>query len=385
MVFFYFFVIEIVIMGIFFSKHPAVVSPPVWGSWSDCKVSDGSKCGPGVKSRYCSGVGCTARSETQACSVPCPVNGEWTQWTVGPCDKPCGSGTQIKTRTCVGRANGGLDCVGSATETQTCNDIPCIPVNGGWTDWSNEECTNDCGGLPKTTTQTRSCTNPIPAYGGENCSGPSSRQVDCKPADCDSQCATVKNPPYPLECLNKWYRDAGCDNSSFITSLPAKNWFQTVSAAEVKKDFAFRASSQDPAKLKLCKLPRDGGWSGWDPATVDCVNECGKPTKFVTQMRSCSMPSPAYGGLDCVGDATQLAPCKPAECSLASCNTLTSPPYPQECLEAWYKEAGCTNLDWLRAQPKFNWWQTVSQKQVKDDFKFRASGADRVKYAQCII
>ena len=43
------------------------------------------------------------------------------------------------------------------------------PINGGYTAWS--ACSATCGGG----TQTRTCTNPAPAHGGQPCSGPSSQ------------------------------------------------------------------------------------------------------------------------------------------------------------------------------------------------------------------
>ena len=45
---------------------------------------------------------------------------------------------------------------------------PPPPVNGGWSAWS--ACSASCGGI-----QTRTCTNPYPANGGAECSGPSTQ------------------------------------------------------------------------------------------------------------------------------------------------------------------------------------------------------------------
>lgn len=58
------------------------------------------------------------------------------------------------------------------TQTNNCGQQvqcrACDPIDGGWSDWSPTPCT--CPGE-----QTRTCTNPPPANGGADCSGPSSQ------------------------------------------------------------------------------------------------------------------------------------------------------------------------------------------------------------------
>ena len=46
---------------------------------------------------------------------------------------------------------------------------PDPPVHGGYTDWDEwTECSTTCGEGQQT--RSRSCTNPTPAYGGDDCS-----------------------------------------------------------------------------------------------------------------------------------------------------------------------------------------------------------------------
>ena len=65
-------------------------------------------------------------------------------------------------------------CTFSGTRTATITQIGCQynnPINGGWSSWS--ACSGQCGG--GSGTQTRTCTNPAPQFGGANCSGSSSQ------------------------------------------------------------------------------------------------------------------------------------------------------------------------------------------------------------------
>ncbi|XP_074659249.1 uncharacterized protein LOC141911998 [Tubulanus polymorphus] len=62
--------------------------------------------------------------------VNCPPkrDGNWTKWgNYGLCSVTCGDGTKMRTRTCTNPSpqNGGADCVGSNSETISCNDGAC--------------------------------------------------------------------------------------------------------------------------------------------------------------------------------------------------------------------------------------------------------------------
>ena len=63
-----------------------------------------------------------------------------------------------------------------------------IPVNGGYTAWTGfGACSANCG--EGTYTRTRSCTNPSPAFGGDDCTslGPDTETVSCKVKECPSK------------------------------------------------------------------------------------------------------------------------------------------------------------------------------------------------------
>ena len=131
------------------------------------------------------------------------VDGMWTAWTdFSTCSSTCMGGTQTRTRTCTNPAPmfGGADCVGDASETQTCNDeINCpgetaikfylatdllqtvpsfLSVDGMWTAWTEfSTCSSTCAG--GTQTRTRTCTNPAPMFGGADCVGDASETQTC--------------------------------------------------------------------------------------------------------------------------------------------------------------------------------------------------------------
>ena len=72
----------------------------------------------------------------------------------------CTNGTQTSSQPEVT----GISVTSQTTVNCTFKNLP-IPVNGGWSDWSLKS--NSCGA---TGTQTRTCTNPLPANGGADCS-----------------------------------------------------------------------------------------------------------------------------------------------------------------------------------------------------------------------
>ena len=54
------------------------------------------------------------------------INCEWDDWQIGDCSKSCGGGTLTKTRTKkVLEKNGGKECPGSSTFTESCNIQEC--------------------------------------------------------------------------------------------------------------------------------------------------------------------------------------------------------------------------------------------------------------------
>ena len=115
------------------------------------------------------------------------IDGGWSSYTESVCSASCGGGIKTFTRTCTNPIpqNGGANCVGSSSYTQSCNTHSCsIPMNGGWSSYTESACSATCGGGIKTFTRT--CTNPTPQNGGANCVGNPSYTQTCNTHACSS-------------------------------------------------------------------------------------------------------------------------------------------------------------------------------------------------------
>merc|ERR1712076_250647 len=109
------------------------------------------------------------------------VNGGWGEFGAwDACPVSCGGAEHSRYRTCdnPAPAHGGEDCSGSNTETERCNENPC-PVNGGWGEFGAwDECPVSCGGAEHS--RVRTCDSPAPAHGGNDCTvdGSSNTEVE---------------------------------------------------------------------------------------------------------------------------------------------------------------------------------------------------------------
>ncbi len=141
----------------------------------------------------------------------------------GSCTSPatCQSGNCVCTPTAscgarvCGIINNGCENVscGTCGANQTCdangacqNNV--IPINGGWSAWSPSTCPVVCG----TGTQTRTCTNPTPANGGNNCTGDSSQTclINCPTGNsCISNACVTCETACPAGRCGTWVNSCG--------------------------------------------------------------------------------------------------------------------------------------------------------------------------------
>ncbi|XP_065190565.1 uncharacterized protein LOC135821428 [Sycon ciliatum] len=155
-----------------------------WTSYGQCFSVSGGGCSK-QRSRTCTNGGalCTGHSQQlQNCS--CPVNGGWSPWTaIGACSVSCGGGQQLIVRSCTNPtpAHGGTGCTGLHNQTISCQTKPC-PVDGQWSNWSPySQCNASCEG---TQVRNRSCNSPTPDYGGKICIGNYTHQQPCGKMNC---------------------------------------------------------------------------------------------------------------------------------------------------------------------------------------------------------
>ncbi len=149
---------------------------PCTGATSAANVCGQTNSGSaGVTSCSGTNVVCSGAAGAQPSDTSCLVDGGWSAW--GSCSASCGGGNQSRTCTNPAPAYGGADCTG--VNDEPCNTQACVgPTDGGWSAWSS--CSASCGGG----TQSRTCTSPVPADGGANCSGATNQA--CNTQSCTS-------------------------------------------------------------------------------------------------------------------------------------------------------------------------------------------------------
>ena len=287
------------------------------------------------------------------------MDGGWSEFGAwSECSADCGGGTKTKNRTCTNPApaNGGADCAGSATETQECNTQGC-PVDGGYSDFGDwSECSVECEG--GTQTRTRTCTNPAPANGGTDCVGDATETQNCNTNPCPvdggwsdfgawSQCSAEcggGTQTRTRTCTNPAPANGGADCEGSATETQYCNehecavngdWSDFGDWSECSADCGGGTQTRtrtctnptpanrgadcvgNATETQDCnkhECPVDGGWSEFGDWS-QCSADCGGGTQ--TRTRTCTNPAPANEGADCVGDATETQDCNTHECPVS--------------------------------------------------------------------
>lgn len=137
-----------------------------------------------------------------------------------------------------------------------------VPVNGGWSDWGN--CSASCGGG----TQTRTCTNPPPANGGNNCSGSSSEA--CNTKSCTGgggQCNCSNDWSWRTPGIALCRGEEGCSNGQRKqiqtctgSSCTASNTERCVSDSSCSGGGTPSPSPTSPPAAKECDFNGNGSY-----------------------------------------------------------------------------------------------------------------------------
>ncbi|KAJ7354891.1 hypothetical protein OS493_029450, partial [Desmophyllum pertusum] len=211
----------------------------------------------------------------------------WSDWTT--CSNSCGNGTSFRYRSCSNPAplNGGENCTGESINMKECVGTSC-PVDGGFSDWSNWTlCSASCGtGFQL---RTRNCSNPLPVHGGKLCDSRNSSEARiCMMPVCQQ----------PVDGgFSDWSNWTLCSASCGTGfQLRTRNCSNPLPVHGGKLCDSRNSSEARICMMPVCQQPVDGGFSDWSNWTL-CSASCG--TGFQLRTRNCSNPLPVHGGKLC--------------------------------------------------------------------------------------
>ena len=189
--------------------------------------------------------------------------------------------------------------------------------DGGWSDYFGEwsTCSKSCRKH-----QMKSCTNPTPAYGGQNCSGTAETRFQfCNDGDCLgmndgcfelqdlSENYDIKSFPMSelnnsvLECQSRCQSQDNCQG--FTVDLLKdqcilKDRFDSANHITNTKSNFFLSGPKN--------CPVHGNWSDYE-LWLPCSKSCGLGTK--RRFRYCTNPVPDFGGNPCQGSKFEDSEC----------------------------------------------------------------------------
>ena len=223
------------------------------------------------------------------------------------CSVSCGGGVQERTRTCSEPECGGADCVGEDNEQQSCN-TQCCPVNGMWSHWTDfEACSVSCGGGVQQ--RTRTCSNPAPECGGTDCIGAATEQQSCNTQGCPVNGEWSEFGPFGSCSVNC---DGGFrSRSRTCDSPPPANGGMDCPCGDPMVQYEGCNCIDCVTGDAMAPCPINGVWSSWSEFSP-CSVTCGGGTR--SRKRECNNPPAVDTGTDCPGDSCEVAICNTQPC-----------------------------------------------------------------------
>ncbi|RXN17958.1 SCO-spondin [Labeo rohita] len=356
-----------------------------WGEWSSCSRSCGvgqqqrvrTFLAPGVNGTWCQDI-LGGNVETRFCNIrACRVDGGWSRWSSwSRCDKACGGGRSIRTRSCSSPPpkNGGRKCTGEKNQVKPCNTKPCdddrCPAGQGFVSCANEcpqrcsdlqqgiecqrntECQPGCrcprGQLQQdgVCVQTWQC-DCLDALGQSWAAG-STHQVDCNNCSCADGRLTCTNHTCGGEHSCTWSSWSTWASCSSTCGPGQRTRFRSLVPEGDGANCQFEEVQHKPCDLgtcpplcvhdghelsvgdtwldgecKQCTCIPEGDYcqdidcrvdGGWTPWSLwsDCPVTCGKGKQIRT--RACINPPPRNNGTDCTGPERDTRDCHAAPC-----------------------------------------------------------------------
>eukprot|EP00930_Biecheleria_cincta_P035557 TRINITY_DN24452_c0_g3_i1.p1 TRINITY_DN24452_c0_g3~~TRINITY_DN24452_c0_g3_i1.p1 ORF type:complete len:1286 (-),score=145.81 TRINITY_DN24452_c0_g3_i1:109-3966(-) len=338
-----------------------------WADWTDWSVCTRT-CNGGQSSRHRverinalhGGRPCVGTTtEEQICNADgCPKHCKWSDWTEWSCcDKTCGGGEKLATRSVLVKAEWGGDlCDGSPERKDACNSMGCPQdcVWASWTAWSLCTALCDGGEMSRTRNRLQPSLN-----GGKLCEGDTSESCSCNmqacPKDCKwsqwsewTTCSMSCGPGGRINrtrvvaekrlnggdaCLGAALEEAECNNMECPIDCVWQEWSEWTSCSVscnggiTKKVRDHNSSARNGGRpclgnnteskacgTQLC--PIDCTYGEWDQWS-DCSSTCGVGQRFRTRVRHAE----EYGGSPCVKTMEDIEDCRNEENSAACPNT----------------------------------------------------------------
>ncbi|XP_021353549.1 coadhesin-like isoform X2 [Mizuhopecten yessoensis] len=277
--------------------------------------------------------GSSTESKTESCNKQqCPVDGGWTKfgnWVPTECSVSCGVGGErslSRSRTCTSPMPnyGGKPCAGVSTESkkESCNSNPC-PIDGGWTkfgNWVAAECSVSCGGGERSLSRSRKCTSPMPNYGGKPCVGVS---TESKKESCNSN-------PCPIDGGWTEFEEWIPTTCSLSCGEGQRSLSRSRTCTNPPPQYDGKACEgfDSETNTETCNsnpCPIDGVWCDFNElAWTSCSAQC---SKTGTQTRACDCPPAQHGGAPCDGSDTytETMDCYEGACLVQTCDAAAKP------------------------------------------------------------